>query len=107
MNDSTDSGRARALQDLCALVDGECDASALGGACAQWRTDASLRASWHAYHLIGDVMRSDELASDAGRDAAFVRSLRERLAQEPVILAPSPAGDPAPERGSQVRPRAS
>lgn len=105
MNDSTDSGRARALQDLCALVDGECDATALGGACAQWRTDANLRASWHAYHLIGDVMRSDELASDAGHDAAFVRELRERLAREPVILAPSPAAEPAPV--VRARPRIS
>jgi sigma-E factor negative regulatory protein RseA len=36
-------------------------------------------------------MRSDDLVSDATRDAAFVAALRARLAKEPVVLAPAPA----------------
>jgi sigma-E factor negative regulatory protein RseA len=71
---------------LSALADGE--AGALGEACALWRNDCSARARWHAYHLIGDVLRSDELASPPGRDAAFLDGLRERLAREPVPLVP-------------------
>ena len=87
--DRSDDDRERGLQELSALADGEADAAAIGSACARWRTDAGLRASWHAYHLIGDVMRSEELASDARRDAAFMKGLRERMAVEPVILAPA------------------
>ncbi len=47
-----------------------------------------VRADWHAYHLIGDVLRSSELASAPRHDSAFMAGLRERLAAEPVVLAP-------------------
>lgn len=73
---------------LSAAVDG--DREAMGKACHAWRDDPQARADWHAYHLIGDVMRSDELAAPAARDAAFLNRLRQRLATEPVLLAPSP-----------------
>ena len=75
-------------EQLSALADGELDDAAVVRACKHWREDASHRSTWHAYHLIGDVMRSDDLASDGARDAAFLGSLRERLATEPVVLAP-------------------
>jgi sigma-E factor negative regulatory protein RseA len=42
--------------------------------------------------VIGDVLRSDELASDGGHDAAFLAAFRQRLAQEPVVLAPATLG---------------
>ena len=74
---------------LSALADG--DAQALDAACGLWRKDGEARRAWHAYHLIGDVMRSEELASAPGRDAAFMAGLRQRLAAEPVVLAPEPA----------------
>lgn len=38
---------------------------------------------WHLYHVIGDVLRSSELAS-CQRDARFVANLSERLKQEPA-----------------------
>jgi len=81
-------GTPNSLEALSALADGEVDASATVGACGHWRDALGARSAWHAYHLIGDVMRSEELASGAGRDAAFLQRLRERLAQEPVVLAP-------------------
>ena len=74
---------------LSALADGE--ALALDAACGLWRKDGEARRSWHAYHLIGDVMRSEDLASAPARDAAFMAGLRQRLAAEPVVLAPEPA----------------
>jgi sigma-E factor negative regulatory protein RseA len=77
---------------LSALADGE--AGALAEACALWRSERSARARWHAYHLIGDVLRSDELASPPGRDAAFLDGLRERLAREPVPMSPVAAAAP-------------
>jgi sigma-E factor negative regulatory protein RseA len=73
---------------LSALADGE--ASAQQRACDAWRHDAEARATWHTYHLIGDVLRSDELAQDPARDADFLAKLRLRLAEEPVVLAPQP-----------------
>ncbi len=82
-------------EELSALVDGELHAGAVAGACGRWRSDASLRATWHAYQLIGDVLRSEDLASDAARDAAFLSALRGRLAAEPVVLTPQPAAEPA------------
>jgi sigma-E factor negative regulatory protein RseA len=90
------------LQQLSALADGELDAAGAALACAHWRGDAEARSAWHAYQLIGDVLRSEELASDTARDARFVRALAQRLATEPVVLAPqaaeSSAERPAPRR---------
>jgi sigma-E factor negative regulatory protein RseA len=99
---STDARRAA----LSALMDG--DRSAGDEACRAWRGDAAARADWHAYHLIGDLMRSDEHAADEARDARFLAGVRARLADEPVVLAPSPAtaapaGSAAPPRVRRAR----
>ncbi|NML15054.1 sigma-E factor negative regulatory protein [Azohydromonas caseinilytica] len=83
-------------QALSALMDGELDAAAAARLAESCRSDARLRATWHSYHLIGDVMRSQDLAQQPDHDAAFVQRLRERLAAEPVLLAPAPVQ--APER---------
>ncbi|MDO9165217.1 MAG: sigma-E factor negative regulatory protein [Rhodoferax sp.] len=40
-----------------------------------------LRMSWHAYHLVGDVLRSGETMAGA-HDAAFVQRLKLSLARE-------------------------
>lgn len=88
-----------ALERLSALVDGELEPTAVGQACAHWREDAASRSTWHAYQLIGDVLRSDDLASDASRDSAFLASLRVKLAAEPVVLAPQPL--PAPPEADE------
>jgi sigma-E factor negative regulatory protein RseA len=77
---------------LSALMDG--DSSAADEACRAWRGDASARADWHAYHLVGDLMRSDEHHADDARDARFLVAVRTRLAAEPVVLAPTPALTP-------------
>ena len=76
-------------QGLSALVDGELDAPAVQRICSAWREDVSVRSTWHAYQVIGDVLRSDDLACAPARDEAFLAGLRARLAQEPVVLAPA------------------
>jgi sigma-E factor negative regulatory protein RseA len=79
------------MHALSELMDGEADASSSGRACSAWATDAVLRERWHAWHLIGDVLRSDELSSTPQRDAAFLARLSGRLAKEPVVFAPERA----------------
>src|SRR5882757_3475265 len=79
-----------ALERLSALVDGELDSDATAQACGHWRENGELRSSWHAYHVIGDVLRSDDLACDPARDAGFLQAFRARLKDEPVVLAPQP-----------------
>jgi len=86
---------AAALERLSALVDGELDAEAAAQACGDWRERGEARAGWHAYHLIGDVLRSDDLAVDPSRDLVFLQALRVRLQDEPVVLAPQPLPVPA------------
>lgn len=73
---------------LSTLVDGECRGGpdAVAGACRRWRDDAGARAAWHAYHVIGDVLRSEDLANRPGRDAALLAGVRARLAHEPVPM---------------------
>jgi sigma-E factor negative regulatory protein RseA len=78
-------------EHLSALIDGEAGAQDVARACAAWRSDASMRQTWHAYQLIGDVLRSDDLASAPARDEQFLQRLRARLADEPVVLAPQAA----------------
>ena len=95
-SDSPDARR----QQLSSLMDGDGSGDAVADACALWRQDAQSRADWHAWHLIGDVLRSDELAARPARDEAFLQALRVRLADEPVPFAPQaqplPQTDAAP-----------
>jgi sigma-E factor negative regulatory protein RseA len=90
MSSGFEKGSSGAEQ-LSALADGEVDGAGAGAACAAWKSDAELRRTWHAWHLIGDVLRSEDLASSPARDERFLLALRERLAAEPVVLAPERA----------------
>jgi sigma-E factor negative regulatory protein RseA len=100
---------------ISALADGEADAAECGRGCDAWAdADAGsvARRSWHTYHLIGDVLRSDDLASPPGRDQVFMERLRTRLAEEPALptLRPQMSGvevrAPAPRRTAWVMPAA-
>jgi len=84
---------ATLLEQLSALADGEVDAADTAAACARWRDDGLVRASWHAYHLIGDVLRSEDLAIQPSRDVAFLAAIRDRLSKEAVVLAPVPQAE--------------
>lgn len=73
---------------LSSLVDGEVDVTEVAHLCSGWKEEESARRAWHTYQLIGDALRSDELATSPSRDCAFMERLRQRLAAEPVVLAP-------------------
>lgn len=91
-----------AFEDLSALVDGELPFDAVAGVCGRWRSESASRATWYAYQLIGDVLRSEDLASDSASDTAFLSSLRTRLANEPVVLAPQPLPAATGESNSEA-----
>ncbi|MEX8519795.1 MAG: sigma-E factor negative regulatory protein [Leptothrix sp. (in: b-proteobacteria)] len=89
------------VEALSALVDGEGSGTGLARVCRHWRDDTQLRTDWHAYHLIGDVLRSEDLApDDTSADEHFLQALRGRLAQEPVILAHRAPGNEAASTAS-------
>jgi sigma-E factor negative regulatory protein RseA len=61
----------------------------LNEALALWVEGADARRAWHRYHLIGDVMRSGDLAYPDGRDLKVLLRVSERLESEPVHLLPA------------------
>lgn len=83
---ATADARGQALSEL---LDGELKRDEVAGLCADWR-HSEVRSTWHAFTLIGDVLRSEELASQPGHDAKFMQAMRARLASEPVVIAPAP-----------------
>lgn len=87
IGDVDESSRER----LSALADGELESREFMATCSAWSDDARLRADWHVWHLIGDVLRSEDLAADSRGDRRLVEAVRLRLQQEPVVLAPERA----------------
>lgn len=96
----SDPGRARG-EELSALLDGELLGGPVERICSEWRTDVCSRDTWHAYSLIGDVMRCEDLAQSCASDEQFLRDFRKRMAAEPVVLAPRPVQHPAAEPAGQ------
>jgi sigma-E factor negative regulatory protein RseA len=77
---------------LSAILDGEATPSEFNEWLAAQQEAPEQRSlareAWHVYHLIGDVMRSEELAR-ASRADVFLDGVRERLRHEPVVLTPT------------------
>lgn len=72
---------------ISALADGQLQGIEFAQAVQAVTGDDEALATWHAYHLIGDVLRSGELAASSS-PAAFVARLQERLSAEvPVSVA--------------------
>lgn len=77
------------LHALSALYDGQADPAEQELALRSCLSDSQVMRAWQDWHLIGDVLRSEELAPSRGRDDAFLQRFRAELAREPVVLAPS------------------
>jgi sigma-E factor negative regulatory protein RseA len=80
-----------AKERLSALADGELDGVEPVAVCAAWAGHVDAQRDWHAWHLIGDVLRSEDLASDPRHDRELCAAVRGRLQREPVVLAPGRA----------------
>lgn len=78
MNHST----ASSGEHISALADGQLPGGELARVMADLLSDPHAVQQWHAYHLVGDVMRSPELAPGCS-DAVFLTKLERRLLQEP------------------------
>ena len=74
-----------------ALADGQLRGEECARALALIEHSADARAQWHAYHLVGDVLRAQELGATSARDAAFTERLRQRLQQEVALERPAVA----------------
>jgi sigma-E factor negative regulatory protein RseA len=82
---------------LSAFVDGELTVEEhLSGIFSE--LDHGGRAAWSEYHLIGDVLRSDDLALSAAASRSFMAGFAARLEAEPHVLAP--AALPAARQGA-------
>lgn len=82
-----DAALYRRIQ-LSALVDGELHGEEFAEAMAWFEGDSpqteQMRATWRSLHVVGDVLRSDELAACQG-DTAFLTRLQSTLKQEPRL----------------------
>jgi sigma-E factor negative regulatory protein RseA len=74
------------LEQLSALVDGAVDDRQRQSLFSRLGEERDLRSCWGRYHLIGDALRGEPAAASARDIAARVR---ERLADEPVVIAPA------------------
>jgi sigma-E factor negative regulatory protein RseA len=72
---------------LSALIDGEWQGEDSAAFIAA--LDHEDRAAWSNYHLIGDALRSDDLALSASASRAFMSGFAARFEHEAHIVAPS------------------
>ncbi len=84
MKTKQDAALYRRIQ-LSALADGELHGEEFAQAMAWFEGDSpqaeQTRAAWHSLHVVGDVLRSNELAACQG-DMAFLTRLQSALKQE-------------------------
>jgi sigma-E factor negative regulatory protein RseA len=71
--------------ELSALIDGEIESHEIRAVLSALKSDSDMRYAWNQYHLIGDVLRGEPRL-----DSDITSSVMQRLAEEPVVLAPMP-----------------
>lgn len=85
MNDDVLKNQDPKREMVCALVsalaDGQLRGQDFAKAVESIHSDADSRAAWQSYHVIGDVLRSPELAEHAS-DAGFLTRFQSRLAAD-------------------------
>ncbi len=79
-------------ESLSALADGELDVAALGGLFADMGAEPETMERWHAYQVIGDVLRGSDAIVSARKPGDFLVGLRERLESEVGVVSLPSAG---------------
>jgi sigma-E factor negative regulatory protein RseA len=78
---------------ISALADGELRGEEFAQVMTRLAESEQARRHWQAYHLVGDVLRSSELARTAAQDSDFVLRLRARLQAESTLrVTAAPSG---------------
>lgn len=70
-------------EQLSALADGQLQGDELAQA-LEFAAQEDGQSTWQLYHLVGDVLRSPELAQHQHGTRSMVMRVREQLAQEPL-----------------------
>ncbi len=79
------------------LADGRLHGQEMARAVSYLGDDEAALRTWHAYHVVGDVLRSPDLA--LGHDSAFLKRLRVRLQDQQIE---APVLQPEPLLGAQA-----
>lgn len=74
---------------LSAFIDGESQSEINGFSGIFSELSSEDRVAWSSYHLIGDALRSDDLAGSPAMSRAFLAGVAARLEAEPHVLAPA------------------
>lgn len=86
------------IEHLSSLIDGELDAQEAAAVLDALCSDAELQRRWSDLQLVGDALRSSEVA--ACHVDGFGERVRAALASEPTVLAPRRRARPAWRRYS-------
>lgn len=76
-------------EQLSAFVDGEMAGDEQHLNAILSGLDQAGRTAWSSYHLIGDVLRSDDLAMSPAASQSFMAGFAARFEAEPHVLAPA------------------
>jgi sigma-E factor negative regulatory protein RseA len=87
-HDNQESGLDQRRGLVSSLADGQLRGAEFTRAVRMVSDSGDARATWHAYHVVADVLRSSELAACAG-DAAFLARFSVRLQRESTGLPPN------------------
>ncbi len=85
-------------EQISTFADGELDDSHIDVALGALRS-VEGRDAWAAYHEIGDVLRSDDMAISMSSD--FAARLMKRLDDEPTVIAPRSLNQTCDEQAQQ------
>lgn len=77
---------------ISALADGQLRGAEFVRTLERLQVSEVARSTWHTYHVVGDVLRSDGAVASS-RDAEFVQRLKRQLQSETPTVLPLPVHD--------------
>jgi sigma-E factor negative regulatory protein RseA len=103
MGRSKEMEQIKTREMMSAMADGQLEGEAFAHGMELAAAEPAAREAWHAYHLIGDVLRSSDLAAGTPSQV-FLSRLQVRLQQEsisaPMLVQPPILSEPAPAQAA-------